>query len=117
MANKTSYQTKSGTEYSIDSEGMMVRNDKLYLEGKESFKYVGTVDHPNAKDTVDSDAISQTRGAWNIHHLLYVINSEGRLGLQDVPFEEVKEHINGRNSLAFVNHNLERMVVTTPLVK
>jgi len=118
MAN-ISYFTKSGTEYTLNQDGTLSRDGELFpKEDGPKYTYAGIFDHPAAKEIVDSDSISATRGEWSIQHLLYVLKSEGRLPkLEEVPFNDVKNYIDGKMALGCINHELEELIWTTPIAR
>jgi hypothetical protein len=117
MPKMPTYLTRSGSRYSIDGKKRMMRNGELFCDEEGNvFTYNGVANHAYAREMVNDDAISVTRGSWPISHLLYVIDAENRLGTKDIPFEKVQKHMSEGISLEFVNRRIEKLILTTPIV-
>ncbi len=103
-----SYFTQSGSEYSVDANGMLVKNGALETVDGQTFRYIGIVDRKYAEDVLRNDG-----RRWPPPVLLFVL--KGKLNITQVAFADVKSHIDGKVALVYCNDDLEQLIMTSPL--
>ena len=105
-----SYFTQSGTEYSVDSNGMMIREGMLYKADGETFKYLGIVDRQHAEAVLVNDGRRLPKQI-----LLFLLRD--KLGITLVEFEKINSHLDDRVQfvLVYCSEALEQIILTSPI--
>lgn len=112
------YITRSGTEYEIDCNQKIIRNDILFKRNDKTFEYIGTTNFFESRETLLENALKNsgyTASTLITPNRLYEKFKNNEIFVKNTKYSDIKNHIDGKTSLMFISEDLEELIMTTPI--
>ncbi len=110
----TKYITRSGTEYGIDCNKRIIRNDILFRRNDKTFEYIGTTNFFESRETLLENSLDNTHILITPQRL-YEKYKNNKISVKDIKYSEVKDHLDGKTSIMFICEELEELIMSTPV--
>ncbi len=112
------YITRSGTEYEIDCNQKIIRNDIIFKRNDKTFRYIGTTNFFESRKTLLEDALNNSNNPTNAlitPNRLYEKFKKNEIFVKNTKYSDIKNHIDGKTSLMFISEDLEELIMSTPI--
>ena len=110
----TRYITRSGTEYEIDCDKRIIRNDILFKRNDKTFEYIGISNFFESREKLLENSLNNAQ-ALITPQRLYEKYKNNKIIVKDIEYSEVKNHLESKTSIMFICEDLEELIMSTPV--
>ena len=111
------YFTKSWSEYKLNEDNCVIRNEKKF-----GHRYLGISDFFKTKNSITINKkrfFGLFKPQYSTNYIcprdIYKLYNGGKINIKTISFEEIKNKIDGKNSLMFIDNDLEEIIMSTPI--
>jgi hypothetical protein len=105
------YYTKNNSEYRIDSKNNLIKNNVLLERRNQNFEYIGITNFKKVNNELLKDNLNNLITS----EILYSKFRDNKIEVKKIKYSEILNNLEIETSLVFINDNLEKMIISTPI--
>ena len=109
------YTSESGSKYQVTSSNVVIKNGSPFKADDGSLlMYGGVTDYEVGRRMLNGELCSESQSARPSKNLIYDLLR--RLKVDNIPFEEIGNHLDERLGIVSINHDSQRVDISAVIV-